>query len=303
MTYTLKINRYLVQEKIGEGTFGKVFKGGHEKTGQEVAVKMEKKDSPFKLLSHETTILNLLYSKHCRSIPPVYWFGEYEQYIVLIMPYYKITLYEYIHTHLFTKQSPISSCMKVFKSMVQIIHTIHNKYVVHCDIKPHNFMLKDSELILIDFGFAGFYLDSTGKHKPETCVKKTHLMGSLPYISYYTHQGYEITRRDDLISILYILIYMVYGELIWEHIKGIFTHEPEPEHVYDKTHIQHPHNQKVMMFKQLDNVQTYLEYATPLCGNKDVSEQILILTKYLYSLSFLEAPNYEFLLSDSVCSV
>ena len=296
-TTQIKINKYLLQEKIGEGAFGKVVKGIHEKTGQEVAVKMELKTSPYKLLAHETTILNLLYSKQCRSIPPVYWFGEYDNHIVLIMPCYRMTLYQYIHTHLFVKQSPFASCMKVFKSMVQILRNVHSKYVVHCDIKPHNFMLKDAELVLIDFGFAGFYLDSTGKHKQETCVKKTNLMGSLPYISYFTHQGYDIVRRDDLMSVFYILIYMLYGELIWEGIRG--TTNTDTEYADNKTHINHPYNQKVMRFKELENVQTFLEYATPLCGDKGVAKQLVILAKYLYSLSFMEAPNYEWLVSDS----
>jgi serine/threonine protein kinase len=298
-TTQIKINKYVLLEKIGEGAFGRVLKGLHEKTGQEVAVKMEKKTSPYKLLAHETTILNLLYSKHCRSIPPVYWFGEHDDCIVLIMPCYRMTLYQYIHQHLFVKQSPIVSCMKVFKSMVQIVHSIHSKYVVHCDIKPHNFMLKDSELVLIDFGFAGFYLDATGKHKQENCVK-TNLMGSLPYISYFTHCGYEITRRDDLISVFYILIYMLYGELIWDNIRNIFVYDvsENSEITKNKTHIDNPYNQQVKMFKQLDNVQTYLEYATPLCGDKTVASQLINYAKYLYSLSFMEAPNYDFLLSD-----
>jgi casein kinase 1 len=156
-------------------------------------------------------------------------------------------------------------------------------------------MLKDSELVLIDFGFAGFYLDSTGKHKSENCVKKTHLMGSLPYISYFTHCGYEITRRDDLMSVFYILIYMVYGELIWDHV---VVENVDNELPKDKTHVDNPYNHKTRMFKELENVITYLEYATPLCGDKSVSSQLLIYAKYLYSLAFMEAPNYEFLLSD-----
>ncbi len=93
---------------------------------------------------------------------------------------------------------------------------------------------------------------------------------------------------------------MVYGELIWDNIRYTFVYDVSgnSDATKDKTRIDHPYNQKVMLFKQLDNVYTFLEYATPLCGDKTISTQMMVYAKYLYSLSFMEAPNYDFLLSD-----
>jgi casein kinase 1 len=290
MTSQVKIKNYILLEKMGEGKFGQVVKGIHEKTGEEVAIKLERIDSSFKLLAHETTILNLLHSKLCRQIPRVHWFGKHELYNVLVMPCFDMTLYDYIHTRLFSKNSPFDSCMKMFHMMVQIIEKVHLNYVVHCDIKPHNFMLKGNDLVLIDFGFAGFYIDSSGKHRPEPATKKHNLMGTLLYISYNTHLGYEITRRDDIISIFYILLYAVFGGLLWEEING-----KRVDTQYEKTHILHPMNQATMQYKSIDNVITWLEYATPLCGNKTHNAKLIEIAKYVYSLSFSEEPDYDYL--------
>lgn len=291
MTSETKIKNYILLEKMGEGKFGQVLKGVHEKTGELVAIKLENVNSPYKLLAHETTILNLLHSKRCRQIPRVHWFGKYSIYNVLVMPCFDMTVYDYIQK-LFSKQSPFESCYKMFCMMIQIIQKVHLNYVVHCDIKPHNFMLKGNELILIDFGFAGFYIDSMCNHKPENEVKKHNLMGSLLYISYNTHLGYEITRRDDVISIFYILLYAYFGELMWDQFNG-----QRVETQYEKTHVYHPINQATMKYKSIDHILAYLQYATPLCGNKTHNDKFVELAQYVYSLSFSEEPDYEYLMA------
>jgi casein kinase 1 len=95
--------------------------------------------------------------------------------------------------------------------------------VIHRDIKPENFLTglkKKSHLIyLIDYGLAKRYMDpKTLQHIPY--IEGKLLTGTARYASVYTHLGIEQSRRDDLESIGYVLVYMLKGDLPWQGMKS-----------------------------------------------------------------------------------
>jgi serine/threonine protein kinase len=69
---------------------------------------------------------------------------------------------------------------------------------------------------MIDFGLATFYLDENGKHYDHTAPPSTTITGSPKYTSIYNHQGIRYTRRDDIISLCYMAIYLELGYVPWE---------------------------------------------------------------------------------------
>ncbi|KAH7824248.1 putative Casein kinase I [Monocercomonoides exilis] len=110
----------------------------------------------------------------------------------------------------------------VTKIAIQIINrleVLHSKGYIHRDIKPENFLigLKPSEdtIYLIDFGLAKEYrhlrspelAHSKGKHG---------IVGTLRFISVNVHEGAEPSRRDDLISLGYMLSFLFHGSLPWQ---------------------------------------------------------------------------------------
>lgn len=110
---------------------------------------------------------------------------------------------------------PISEVYVLGKALVKILHQIHDRGVVHRDIKPGNIVLPiNGELQphLVDFGHAKRYRDETGKHKPESgeCAE-----GTLPYMSIHVHCHTRYSRRDDIISLTYTLIHLAKGSLPW----------------------------------------------------------------------------------------
>ena len=100
---------------------------------------------------------------------------------------------------------------------------IHSKNTVHRDIKPLNFLFgkKDPNFIyLIDFGIAKKYRSSrTGKHIKYIFTKKVN--GSLRYMSINSNKYYEQSRRDDLESLGYMLIYLIKKTLPWINIENL----------------------------------------------------------------------------------
>ena len=108
--------------------------------------------------------------------------------------------------------------------MMQIISAVHDKGFVHRDIKPENFMVKGgSELLyLIDFGLARTYIDGkTDKHRHNKQrslegTSQSQVTGTARYVSTHVHDGNEPSRRDDLISAMYVISYLLKGRLPWK---------------------------------------------------------------------------------------
>ena len=92
--------------------------------------------------------------------------------------------------------------------------------MIHRDIKPDNFLFgleenQQNELYLIDFGFCKSYVNNN-EHIPYKTTKK--IIGSANFASIHSHNHEELSRRDDLESIGYILYYLYYRKLEWSSI-------------------------------------------------------------------------------------
>jgi len=105
---------------------------------------------------------------------------------------------------------------------------LHNQTFIHRDIKPDNLLMgledKSDILYLVDMGLAKRVIDlETGKHIPFRNDKS--LTGTASYASLHAHCGEELSRRDDLEAIGYVLIYFLQGSLPWQNLNSFSKSE------------------------------------------------------------------------------
>lgn len=187
--------KYKLLESLGSGSFSSVFLGESIITKKQVVIKIEMKNS--NMLKREAQIYESL--KGDPGIPKIKYYGSTEEYNFLVLPF----LGEPLHSTIFS----LEHIPNLFKKMVEIIEFVHSKGFLHRDLKPDNFLYDNNTIHLIDFGLSKQYTNEKGEHIP--FKKGKSLIGSVNFSSVHVQQGFEASRRDDVESLLYILIFLL----------------------------------------------------------------------------------------------
>ena len=209
--------KYKPLKIIGEGTFSVVYEGVNIQNKEKVALKIEQKDSKISLLKEEAyTIYNLRGYGILKFIS----FGHSKDYNILIEPLLGKSLYAlYLENK---KNFTLKDICLISIQCLDRIEYIHSKGYIHGDIKPENFLigLNDPRIIyIIDFGLSKKYRsDRTGRHI-QFCVTKT-MTGTARYASTNSLRGVQISRRDDLESLAYMILYFIMKKLPWQGVRA-----------------------------------------------------------------------------------
>ena len=97
---------------------------------------------------------------------------------------------------------------KLAVQILESLQTVHSTRRTFNDLKPENIMLKDSKVSLIDFGFCKKYVNSDGKHCRED-DEVDSFRGNFIFATQRQLQFLMTTRKDDLLSLGYFLIYLL----------------------------------------------------------------------------------------------
>jgi serine/threonine protein kinase len=202
------VNRkYMLLERLGAGAYGSIYKGQNVRSKEFVAVKVEAIQESLHLLKNEAKIYH--YLNGAVGIPQVRWYGKDERNYYMVLNLLGPSLQDILHKH---GRFSLSFTLKIGIKLLNILKTIHDKGLVHRDIKPDNFLFglnQMNELYLIDFGFCK--TQSTQSEPKRT----SSLIGSNNYASLMAHQRVELSRRDDMESLCYVLFSLYYGKLPW----------------------------------------------------------------------------------------
>ena len=213
-----KYKLYL-SKKLGSGAFGEIYKGENISTKKSIAIKCEPvKNDHISLLKSEINML--YYLQGGVGIPKIYEFIPTSTYNLMVFELLGQNLDELFR--LCQKKFSRKTVLSLGLQMLNRLEFIHSRHIIHRDIKPENFLIgkgkNNSILYICDFGLAKRFRDKkTGMHIPHKEGKK--FTGTACYASIYTHLGSEQSRRDDLESLAYILIYLSKGTLPWKSLK------------------------------------------------------------------------------------
>ncbi|KAI0244951.1 kinase-like domain-containing protein [Lactifluus subvellereus] len=206
--------RYKLGEKLGSGSYGKVYQA-REIGGQTVVVvKIAHSGIEANALKHEYHVLGQLSSY--AGVPKALWLGREEELHVMVLESLGPSLEE--HFDACGRKFSLITVALIAGQLLSHLQNIHLHHYIHRDIKPANILtgLGDSAHIvyLADFGIAKrFRNPKTHAHVP---LSNGHqLTGSPAFTSINSHLGIELSRRDDLESLAYVLIYLLRGSLPW----------------------------------------------------------------------------------------
>ncbi|KAF7123804.1 hypothetical protein RHSIM_Rhsim12G0202700 [Rhododendron simsii] len=224
---------YRVERKLGKGGFGQVYVGRRvtggtsDRTGAgaaEVALKFEHRSSKGCNYGppYEWQVYNSLGGSH--GVPRVHYKGRQGDFYIMVMDMLGPSLWDVWNNNSHTMSIEMVACIAI--EAISILEKMHSRGYVHGDVKPENFLLgppgtpDEKKLFLVDLGLATRWRDvSTGLHV-DYDQRPDVFRGTVRYASVHAHLGRIGSRRDDLESLAYTLIFLLRGRLPWQGYQG-----------------------------------------------------------------------------------
>ena len=265
------LDNYELINKIGSGSFGEVYMTKDKNDNKLYAAKIEEIRDRNRLKSEYNIYKKINKNNKIDGIPKVHNFIQTNDYNILMMELLGPSLENKFDDN--QKKISIQCLFKLGIDMVNLIENFHRRGFIHRDIKPNNFLFNYkkpfNKLYLMDFGLSKPYVID-GEHIDIKFDRS--LIGTARYCSLNIHWGIEPSRRDDLESIAYILIYLFKGGLPWQGLKKD-KNKSQVEKIGDK---------KLSVSTEI------------LC--KDMPDSFRLFLDYCRSLKFEQKPDYKYII-------
>lgn len=207
-TYARGKGRYVIQDRLGQGGNGQVFRAWDAHLERHCAIK---------ILHNEDTVHDAVLDRFEREIRTTSMLSS--PYVVSVhdygvtenqRPYFVMEYLDGIDLKTLIRRETPFSPTRALRLMLQVTHVLeeaHSKGIVHCDVKPSNLMVMGQEpndvIKLVDFGFA------QAKHHPE--MPKTFVHGTAGYVAPERLLGQTGSPRSDVYAVGSVLYFMLTG--------------------------------------------------------------------------------------------
>ncbi len=196
------VGEYRVEQKLGEGGFGSVYRAVHPLIGKAAAVKVLNRQwsanpAMVQRFVSEARAVNQI--RH-RNIIDIFSFGQLDDgrqyYVMELLEGH--SLEEYLDTR---GPLPPEVAIPILRQVARALDAAHGAGIAHRDLKPDNvFLVIDEEggifPKLLDFGIAKLLTDSSAEHKTRTGTP----MGTPHYMSPEQCRGKDVDHRTDIYS-------------------------------------------------------------------------------------------------------
>jgi serine/threonine-protein kinase len=196
---------YKIEQKLGEGGMGEVFRGVDMMLEREVAIKFLRPElaSQQQVVERFRSEAVTLAKLNHPNIATLYSFMRQGDSFIMVLEYVRgVTL-----DHVIQQRGaiPVESAIPIFCQMLDGIQEAHDFGIIHRDIKPANMMLTEKgTLKVLDFGIARIL--GTAR-----MTRQGNIIGTIEYMSPEQVRGFETDARSDIYSLGMLLYEMLTG--------------------------------------------------------------------------------------------
>jgi len=259
---------WVLGKKLGEGSFGEIYQGINSDDEKDIAAVKLGKGEGREMLIREAKVLYSL--RGYEGVPEIKGCCAYQEFYVMVMELLGPSLSDLLNEY----ELSLKVILLLADQMIKHLQYIHSKNTLHGDLKPSNFLMgrgdKRNMCLLIDFGLCEEYRNpETKKHIPYSDKHGFH--GTPRYCSIHVHNGIVSSRRDDMESLGYVMIYLLQGKLPWQNLPA------------EENETKKQKRRKIAEMKQNIPVEE-------LC--KGLPEEFITYINITRNLKFKEKPDY-----------
>jgi serine/threonine protein kinase len=195
------VAHYRIQEKLGEGGMGVVYKASDSRLGRSVALKFVKTEFTSRSQREARAVASLNHPNICtlHDVGPNYLVMELVEGPTLAERIAKGSI-------------PIPEALDIAQQIAEALEAAHEKGIVHRDLKPANIKLTaDAKVKVLDFGLAKALVPAAEDSPTMTATGAGVILGTPAYMSPEQASGKPLDKRADIWS---------FGVVLWEMLTG-----------------------------------------------------------------------------------